>query len=148
MDCARAIVQKGLKNGADSFALYLSLADVYERVSDLDGAEVATREAIRLRPGSRYDYGTLMRLADLETRAEHFDRAALWMRQAAEIRPDSADVLYQLAQVEERDYEFGQSLNDLARALKLAPDNVVMRNHYRDLRRMIAAHSDHRENEK
>lgn len=83
-----------------------------------------------------------MHLADLERRANHFDKAVAWMREASEIRPGSPDTLYQMALVEEADYEYGEALRDLARALRLAPDDVAMRNHYRDLLRMIAAHSD------
>ncbi len=65
------------------------------------------------------------------------------MRRAIEIRPDSADAFYQLALTEEADYEYGQALHDLARGLKLAPDNAAISNHYRELPRAIAGHSDH-----
>ena len=81
-----------------------------------------------------------MRLANLEVEAKHFDQAAFWMRQAVEVRPDSPEVLYQLALVEEDDYEYGQALRDLARGLSLAPNDTRLRNHYRDMLRMIAAH--------
>lgn len=143
IDSAKAAVQTGLSAGADPFTLYLSLAQVYEEVGDPSLAEAALLQAAKSRPDGRYDYDTLMHLAELEVRAEHFDKAVLWMRQAIEIRPGSPDALYQLALVEEADYEYGQALRDLARALKLAPDNAGMKNHYRDLLRMIAAHSDH-----
>jgi O-antigen ligase/tetratricopeptide (TPR) repeat protein len=143
IDSARAVVQIGLNNDADPFRLYLSLAQVYERLGDVSGAEAALLQAARLNPGDRYDYDTLMRLADLEIRAKHFDKAAFWMRQAVEVRPGSAEVLYQLALAEETDYEYGQALRDLARAISLAPQDAGMRNHYRDMLRMIAAHSDH-----
>jgi O-antigen ligase/tetratricopeptide (TPR) repeat protein len=143
IESAKAALQKGLKNGADPFALYLSLAQVYEQAGDLGGAETALLDAAKSRPDGRYDYDTLMRLADMESRARHFDKAALWIRRAIDIRPGSADALYQLALAEEADYEYGQALRDLVRAMKLAPDNEGMREHYRDLMRMIAAHSDH-----
>jgi tetratricopeptide (TPR) repeat protein len=124
IDSARAVVQIGLNNDADPFRLYLSLAQVYERLGDVSGAEAALLQAARLNPGDRYDYDTLMRLA-------------------VEVRPGSAEVLYQLALAEETDYEYGQALRDLARAISLAPQDAGMRNHYRDMLRMIAAHSDH-----
>lgn len=47
------------------------------------------------------------------------------------MRPGSADAFYQLALAEEADYEYGQALHDLARALKLAPDKAAISNHYR-----------------
>ncbi len=79
-----------------------------------------------------------MRLSDLERRAKHLDRAALWMRRAIAMRPGAPEALYQLALVEEADYEYGQALRDLEQAMRLAPDNAEIGNHYRDLRRLIA----------
>jgi tetratricopeptide (TPR) repeat protein len=143
IDSARAVVQAGLKNNADPFLLYLSLAQVYEQLGDLRGAEAALLQAARLHPGDHYDYDTLMRLADLEMGAKHFDQAAFWMRQAVEVRPGSPAALYQLALAEENDYQYGPALRDLARALSLAPQDPRMRNHYREMLHMIAAHSDH-----
>jgi hypothetical protein len=48
-----------------------------------------------------------------------------------------------LALDEESDYEYGEALRDLGHAIKLAPDNAAMKNHYRDMMRMIAAHANH-----
>src|SRR5579885_634073 len=138
LDAAKAALNQGLAAGADPFALYLSLAQVYEQAGDLSGAEAALLDATWSRPGGRYDYDTLMRLADLERRAKHLDRAALWMRRAIAMRPGAPEALYQLALVEEADYEYGQALRDLEQAMRLAPDNAEIGNHYRDLRRLIA----------
>ncbi len=143
---ARAAIQRGLAAGADPFALYLALAQVYEQLGDVSGAAAALLDASRSRPGGQYDYDTLMRLADLERRASHFDRAAMWIREAIEVKPGSAGALYELALAEEEDYAYGQALRDLARAIKLAPGDTGMRNHYRELTRMIAAHAQHQPN--
>ncbi|HKD65915.1 MAG TPA: O-antigen ligase family protein [Candidatus Binataceae bacterium] len=140
---ARGVVERGVKNGADPFVLYVSLAQAYEQAGDLNGAEAALLEALRMRPEGRFDYDTLMRLADLERRGNHFERALMWTRKAVAIRPDSADAFYQLALDEESDYEYGEALRDLGHAIKLAPDNAAMKNHYRDMMRMIAAHANH-----
>ena len=139
LDSARVIVEKAIENGADPFPLYVSLARVYEQLGDFTGAEAALLQAAKVRPGGRYDYDTLMRLADLEIEAKHFGQAAFWMRQAIELRPGSPEALYQLALVEETDYEYGPALRDLARGLSLAPDDTRIRKHYREMLRMIAA---------
>jgi tetratricopeptide (TPR) repeat protein len=144
LDSARAAVQTGLKNGADPFALYLALAQAYEQAGDLNAAEASLLDAARARPDGLYDFDTLGRLAELEMRANHFDKAVFWMRKAIEIRPGSADALYELALVEESDYEYAAALRDLDKALTLAPGSVEMRNHHQQLVRMIAAYSDHK----
>jgi len=41
IESAKAAIQRGLTNGADPFALYLSLAQVYEQAGDVGGAEAA-----------------------------------------------------------------------------------------------------------
>jgi O-antigen ligase/tetratricopeptide (TPR) repeat protein len=142
-ESAKAAIQRGLDNGADPFALYLSLARVYEQTGDLDAAERALEATVKLRSDGSYDYDIVMRLADLERRVNHVQKALLWARRATAIRPGSADALYQLALDEEADYEYGAALRDLARSIKLAPDNAGMRVHYKELLRMIAAYSDH-----
>jgi tetratricopeptide (TPR) repeat protein len=141
LEGARAAIRTGLENGADPFALYVSLANLYEQAGDLNGAEQALLKAAWLRPEGRYDYDGLMRMADLERRSNHLERAELWMRRAIELRPGAADALYQLALLEVSDYEYGQALSDLSKALKLAPGNTAMQSHYQDLLRMIAAQS-------
>jgi O-antigen ligase len=143
IESAKAVVHQGLQNGADPFALYLSLAQVYEQAGDIQGAESSLLQGSTKRPGDRYDYDTLMRLADLEMSARHFDRAAFWLRQAVDLRPGSAELLVQLAAAEENDYEYGQALRDLSRAMQLAPGDAGLKNRYNELLRMIAAHSDH-----
>jgi O-antigen ligase/tetratricopeptide (TPR) repeat protein len=140
---AQAAIQRGLNNGADPFALYLSLAQVCEQAGDISGAESALLKAGNARPNGSLDYDTLMRLADLERRANRFEKALLWTRKAIAIRPGSPDALYQLALDEEADYDYGAALRDLAQGIKLAPDNAGMRGHYQDLLRMIADYSDH-----
>jgi O-antigen ligase/Tfp pilus assembly protein PilF len=140
---AKAALEAGLKNGADPVALYLALARVDEQAGDLSGAEQALLKAVWLKPNARYDYDTIMRLADLERRAGHLPQAELWMRRAIEARPGSPDALVQLASVEEADYEYGQALLDLSRALKLDPGNSALKLHYHELERMISRQSKH-----
>jgi O-antigen ligase len=143
LNAAKAAVETGLRNGADPFALYISLARADEQAGDMDGAEHALLRALWLRPEGRYDFDTLMRLADLERRADHLAKAELWMRRAIEVQPASPQALYQLALVEEHDYEYGQALLDLSKAIKLEPGNTEMRHHYQDLLHMIAVQSKH-----
>ena len=50
IDSARSVVQIGLNNSADPFPLYLSLAQVYEQLGDISGAETALLQAARLQP--------------------------------------------------------------------------------------------------
>jgi O-antigen ligase/tetratricopeptide (TPR) repeat protein len=140
---AQAAIQRGLDSGADPFALYLSLAQVNEQVGNISGAETALIDAANTRPDGLLDYDTLMRLADLERRANRFGKALLWTRKAIAVRPGSPDAIYQLALDEEADYEYGAALRDLAQGVRLEPDNAGMRDHYKDLLRMIAAYQDH-----
>jgi O-antigen ligase/Tfp pilus assembly protein PilF len=146
IDAAKAAVEQGIRNGADPSALYIALARAYEQAGDLAGAEQALLKAAWMRPNGRSDYDSLMRMADLERRRNHPEQAEMWMRRAIEMRPDSPEALYQLALIEEADYEYGQALLDLSKALKLAPGNEAMKSHYQDLLRMIAAHSNHKSN--
>jgi len=141
IDAAKAAVEEGIKNGADPFVLYIALAGAYEQAGDLAGAEQALFKAAWLRPNGRYDYDHLMRMADLERRSNHLEQAELWMRRAIEARPDSPAALYQLALIEEANYEYGQAVLDLSKALKLAPHDQAMKTHYQELLRMIAAQS-------
>ncbi len=142
IEAAKAAVEEGIKNGADPFALYVALAGAYEQAGDLAGAEQALLKAAWMRPNGRYDYDHLMRMADLERRSNHLEQAELWMRRAIQARPDSPAALYQLALIEEANYEYGQAVLDLSKALKLAPDDQAMKIHYQELLRMIAAQSN------
>jgi Flp pilus assembly protein TadD len=133
---AEATIDEGLKQGADPFALKLSLAEASEACGDMQAAEEALLTALKDEP---YDFETIWRLGSIYMRENRYDQAALWMRKATEIRPDSAEAFYQLALAEDASFEYFEAGRDFRTALRLAPNNTEMRNRYEAFNAKLAA---------
>lgn len=137
---AKAVVNEGIAAGADPFELYLGLADASKAIGNPDAEEAALSEAVNAQPS---DFDALSRLASVYMKENRFDRAVLWWRRATEIRPDSPEAFYQLGLAEEAGYRYDVAEQDLGRAVELAPQDAVIKAHYRDFRRKLAAGSFH-----
>ena len=131
---AKAVIDQGIRNGADPYVMALSLAEAAERVGDLSGAEAALSRAVMLQPSS---FETRIRLGLLYLGEGKYDRAALVMRKAADLNPQSGDAFFNLGRAEEGRYQYFAAGKAYTRALELEPENAVFRDHYREFRRKL-----------
>jgi O-antigen ligase len=136
IDAARALVDEGIRNGADPFTLELALADAAEIAGDNSTMEKALLDASDIRPS---DDEAALRLGELYMSEKRFDQAVLLLTRTAELHPDSAPVLHLLGRAEEANYQFYAAGNDLARAAQLAPDDVAFRADYEDFQKKANA---------
>jgi tetratricopeptide (TPR) repeat protein len=136
MDAARAIIDEGIRNGADPFTLELALADAASIAGDNSTMEKALLDASNTRPS---DDDAAMRLADLYMQEKRFDDAVLLLRRAAELHPDSAPVLNRLGRAEAANYQFYAAGNDLARATQLEPGDAAFKADYEEFQKKAAA---------
>ena len=124
---AKILVEEGINNGADSFALTLVLADVAQIAKNSEEMKAALLQAIALQPSS---FDTQLRLALLYLQERSFDRAALVLRKALDVKPESASAFYHLGEAEEGRYQLFAAEKAYARAVELAPDNNGFRQRY------------------
>ncbi|MGH7780006.1 MAG: O-antigen ligase family protein [Candidatus Binataceae bacterium] len=136
MDAARAVVNKGIDNGADPFTLDLALADAAGIAGDNLTMEKALLDASNIRPS---DSDAAMRLASLYARDKRLDDAILVLKRTAELHPDSPRVLHMLGLAEQANYQFFAAGNDLSRAADLAPDDAVIKADYAEFQKKSAA---------
>jgi tetratricopeptide (TPR) repeat protein len=134
LKAAQAAVEQGVRAGADGAALYAALARAAEGANDRLLAQNALVAAVAARPS----FAALFRLGTFYLDEGKYERAALMMRRATESAPRSADAYFYLGLAEERDYRFSAAESDLARALRLAPDNAAYRAHYARFERKLA----------
>jgi putative inorganic carbon (HCO3(-)) transporter len=140
MAAAKAVIDEGVRNGADPFELNLALADAAENAGDKRALEGALQTAIRSEPS---DFGAVWRLASLYQNERRWGKAAIWMRRAAEIRPDSAQVYYSLGLIEEAQYQYYAARREFRRALALDPKNQEMQSHYKAFQAKLRAGAEH-----
>ena len=131
---AKAVIDRGIENGADPFILTLSLATASQQVGDLNSAEAALDHAVKLQPSS---FEARIRLGLVYLGEENFDRAALVIRRAAEIDPSSGEAFFNLGRAEEGRYRYLAAGKAYTHALELEPKNAVFQKHYQEFRRKL-----------
>src|SRR5438445_4969097 len=83
---AKAMVDDGIRNGADPFELNVVLAHAAKDRHDQDTATAALERALRYRSS----YSQIMELGDVYVVQRRYDRAVVTYRQAVELQSDSA----------------------------------------------------------
>ena len=134
LKAAQSLIAKGVEAGADALALYRVLAERAQADGDSQLTETALRGAVDARP----TLAALLQLGTFYISETKYARAALTLRQATQSNPQSAEAYYYLGVAEESDYEFPDAEGDLARAVQLAPTNLVYRAHYADFERKVS----------
>jgi O-antigen ligase/tetratricopeptide (TPR) repeat protein len=127
---AQLVIAEGIRQGADPFALALTLAEAAKKIGNLEEAEAALLRALTLRPSS---YDVQVQLGLLYLQQGRAARAALALRQASELNPQAAEAFYHLGVAEETRYQFFAAEKAYARAVALAPDNRNFRKRYEEL---------------
>lgn len=131
---AIAMVDEGIRNGADPFELNVALAHAAEDRLDQNTAAAALERALQYRSS----YSQIMELGALYIALRRYDRAVLSYRQAVELQPDSAPAFRALGQAEEAAYDFMGAAKDYRRAAELAPGNREYRQNYLEFQRRTA----------
>ena len=134
MTLAKSIIAEGIKNGADTFSLSLSLAEAAQKAGDRKEAKETLQKALALRPSS---FEANFRLGLVFLQEKNFDRASLLLRKATNLRPNAL-AFYQLGVAEEGRYQFFEAQKAYARAVELDPDNLSFRTHYAAFQRKVA----------
>jgi tetratricopeptide (TPR) repeat protein len=124
---AKTVLSDGLQNGADPFALSLSLAECAQQAGDQGEVKEALLQALRFQPSS---FDTYMRLSLLYIQEKNFGRAVLSLRKALEINPNAAVAFYHLGIAEEGRYQFFAAEKAYAQAVKLDPENTSFQQRY------------------
>lgn len=131
---ATAMVDDGIRSGADPFELNVALAHAAEDRDDQSTAAAALERALQYRSS----YSQIMELGALYMAQRRYDRAALTYRQAVELQPDSAPTFQALGQAEEAAYDYTGAAKDYQRAAELAPGNREYRQNYLEFQRRTA----------
>ncbi|MGH7840216.1 MAG: hypothetical protein ACREQT_01680, partial [Candidatus Binataceae bacterium] len=116
---AGAVIDEGVRNGADRFDLSVALADAAEDAGDAQAEERALEQALR----ERASFAIAMRLGGLYLAEQQFGPAVLSFAQATALEPDSAAAWFASGQAHERDYDYVAASQDYARAHRLEPAN-------------------------
>lgn len=134
LSAAQATVASAIRAGADGEELYAALARAAENAGDRKLSQSALRAAVAARPS----FGALVRLGTFYIAEGRYNHAALIMSEAAESRPGSAKAYFYLGLAEERAYSFSAAARDLARAVRLAPNDASYRAHYASFEHKLA----------
>jgi tetratricopeptide (TPR) repeat protein len=129
LQSAQSIIAEGIEQGADPFALSLSLAETARKIGALEDAEAALRRALALRPSS---YDAHLQLGLLYLQQNRADRAALILRRAADLNSSNAEAFYYLGVAEEARSQSFAAEKAYSRAIELDPNNGNFRKQYEE----------------
>ena len=132
---AHAVISEGIKNGADPFSLYITLADAAGKAGDREEEKSALLKALKIAPSS---FEVTFRLGVLYLQENNFGRAAFYFNKATDLNSRSADAFYHLAMAEEGRYNFFSAEKAYAHAIKLAPENSGLQRRYDEFKRKAA----------
>jgi tetratricopeptide (TPR) repeat protein len=136
---ARAAVNAGIRQGADPYTLEMALAGAAWRAGDMPTAENALGRAFKYDPTFEAASG----LGEVYAAENRPERAVLAFQQAVEINSASAQAFFNLAQAQERDFEYFEAAKSYARAAALAPHDAGKRNAYLAFQRRTAESARH-----
>jgi O-antigen ligase/Tfp pilus assembly protein PilF len=137
---ARQLIHIGLAAGASAVPLYQALADVELSGHNLAGAEDALKMAATIEP---YNFDLVRRLGEVYAADQKLDQATLWLRKATRIDPESAPAFLELAQVEERNFQFFAAGHAYAQAVALDAGNPDYRASYTEFKKRVARAASH-----
>jgi tetratricopeptide (TPR) repeat protein len=131
---ARAIINQGIKHGADPYALQMALASAARQSGDYSLTEAALVSALRYEPS----FDTMLQLGQVYFEEQRFERSVTILQQAAKLNPNSPDAFRWLARAHEANYDYYAADRSWRRALMLPPVDPALRDQYRDFRQRIA----------
>ena len=121
-------LQQGAKLMPNDLRALKSLALTYEIIGDIPRAEKTYQRLIVLEPNGLKNYVSLgnLQLIDLEeNKEEKLKRAINFYQRALTINPLVDDIYYRLAMIYSKEGDKEQAINNIARAVQLAPGNNV-----------------------
>jgi tetratricopeptide (TPR) repeat protein len=130
---AAAIVARGIRGGADRYALEMALADTAEMTGRYQLAEAALARAIEYYPG----FDAILRLGRVYFAEDRFGRAIASLQRATEVNPHSAEAFIWLGRANEGNYDYYGAERAFRRAMMLAPGDTDARDEYRAFQQRI-----------
>jgi tetratricopeptide (TPR) repeat protein len=131
---AAEIIERGIKAGADPYALEMALASAAEAAGHYQLAETALAHALHYNPS----FDALLQLGRVYFAENRFGLAVATLQQAAELNPQSAEAFMWLGRAHEANYDYYQAVQAYRHALSLAPADQDLRREYSEFQRRIA----------
>ena len=128
LSAAAAIVDQGIKAGADPYALEMALGRTAQTSGHNQIAEAAFSRAIDYDPS----FDAMFELGRVYFAEERFGRAASTLEQATELNPQSANAFMWLGRAREANFDFYRAARAYRRALSLAPGDAELRRQYHE----------------
>ena len=132
---AKAMVHTAIEKGADSYTLYLALAQAADDSRDTLTAEAALSKAAELRP----DFQTFEVLGLHCLNDGNLDRATFYLQKASAMNPRSAQAAFYLGVAEQSNYQYTSAEKAYAQAIELDPKNVSYRTTFESFKRKVTA---------
>ena len=132
---AKAMVHTAIEKGADSYTLYLALAQAADDSRDTLTAEAALSKAAELRP----DFQTFEVLGLHFLNDKNLDRATFYLQKASAMNPRSAQAAFYLGVAEQSNYQYTSAEKAYAQAVELDPKNVSYRTTFESFKRKVTA---------
>jgi tetratricopeptide (TPR) repeat protein len=131
---ATAIIERGIKAGADPYALEMALASAAETAGSYQLAENALARALDYDPS----FDAALQLGRVYFAENRFGRAIATFRQAADLNPQSAEACMWLGRSYAANYDYYQATRAYRQALSLAPADQDLRREYSEFQRRVA----------
>ncbi len=131
---AAAIIERGIKAGADPYALEMAFASTAEMAGRYQFAEAALVRALDYDPS----FDAMLQLGQVYFAENRFGRAIAVLQNATGLNPQSAEAFTWLGHAHEANYEYYQAARAYRRAMSLAPADKDLRNEYSAFQRRIA----------
>ena len=128
LSAAAAIVDQGIKAGADPYALEMALGRTAQTSGHNQIAEAAFSRAIDYDPS----FDAMFELGRVYFAEERFGRAASTLEQATELNPQSANAFMWLGRAHEANFDYYRAARAYRRALSLAPGDAELRRQYHE----------------
>ncbi len=131
---AAAIINQGIKAGADPYILEMALASAARMTGRYQIAEAALVHALDYDPS----FDAMLRLGQVYFAEDRFERAVATLQQAAELNPKSTDAFMWLGRAHEANYDYYEAARAYRHAISLAPADQGLRDLYCKFQRRTA----------
>jgi len=130
---ATAIIDQGIRAGADPYTLEMTLASAAEMNGRYQIAEGALTRAQAYDPS----FDAALRLGRLYFAEDRFPRAVGTLHHAVELNPQSAEAFSWLGRAYEANYDYYHAAGAFRHAMLLAPGDKDLRAQYREFERRL-----------
>jgi tetratricopeptide (TPR) repeat protein len=132
---AAAIINRGIKAGADPYSLEMALASTAEMAGRHQLAEAALTHALDYDPS----FDAMLQLGRVYFAEDRFGRAVATLQQATGLNPQSTEAFMWLGRAHEANYDYYQAALAYRHAMSLAPADKGLRNEYGEFQRRITS---------